>query len=109
MSQENRTLYTGLAMAALLPLLLGLLLEWSAWVTVPLFFAVLAGIYQKLMHGTKTPSDHVGILLDKIGLHRDNPVRDLTASRFAKLIDAAGNPSVAEEVRQRFDSPKPFA
>ncbi|MBB5156420.1 hypothetical protein [Saccharopolyspora phatthalungensis] len=108
MSKENRTLYVGLALAALLPLVLGLVLGWSAWITVPLFAAVITGVYQKLMHGTRTPSDHVGVVLDKIGLYPDNPVRALTAHRFAKLIEAAGNPRVAEEVRQKFDAPYPL-
>ncbi|PKW15388.1 hypothetical protein [Saccharopolyspora spinosa] len=108
MSKENRILYGGLALAAVIPLVLGLLLQWPALVTVPLFAAVLYGIYRKLMHGNKTTSDHVGVVLDRIGLYADNPVRALTAHRFAKLIEAAGNPGVADEVRQRFDAPHPF-
>ncbi|MDA3647041.1 hypothetical protein LZ318_13735 [Saccharopolyspora indica] len=108
MSKESKTLYLGLALAAVLPLVLGLLLGWPAWVTVPLCAAVLYGIYQKLMHGTRTASDHVGIVLDKIGLHAGNPVRDLTAHRIAKLIEAGGNRAVAEQVRQKFDPPRPF-
>ncbi|MGP4019266.1 hypothetical protein [Saccharopolyspora sp. 5N708] len=108
MSKENRILYGGLAFAVVVPVVLGLVLDWSAWVTVPLFAAVLFGIYRKLMHGTRTPSDHVGVVLDKIGLYPDNPVRDLTAHRFAKLIEAAGNQKVADEVRQKFDAPRPF-
>jgi hypothetical protein len=108
MSKENRILYVGLTIAALLPLVLGLVLSWPAWITVPLFAAVCYGTYQKLMHGTRTPSDHVGVILDKIGLYADNPVRALTAHRFAKLIEASGNPQVAEEVRQKFDAPYPL-
>jgi hypothetical protein len=108
MSKENRMLYGGLAIAAVMPLVLGLVLGWSAWITVPLFVAILAGIYRKLMYGTRTTSDHVGVVLDKIGLYGDNPVRDLTAHRFAKLIEAAGNPGVAEEIRQKFDTPRPL-
>ncbi|KAA5830078.1 hypothetical protein ABT337_09720 [Saccharopolyspora hirsuta] len=108
MSKENKILYLGLATAAVLPLVLGLLLEWPGWVTVPLFAGVLYGIYRKLMHGTRTASDHVGILLDKIGLHAGNPVRDLSAHRIAKLIEAGGNQAVADQVRQKFDAPRPF-
>ncbi|MFI0470342.1 MULTISPECIES: hypothetical protein [Saccharopolyspora] len=108
MSKENRILYGGLTLAAAVPLLLGLLLGWPAWVTVPLFGAILYGVYQKLMHGNRTTSDHVGVVLDRIGLYGDNPVRALTAHRFAKLIEAAGNPGAAEEVRQKFDAPRPL-
>ncbi|PRW61970.1 hypothetical protein [Actinopolyspora mortivallis] len=105
MSKENRILFAGLAIAFVLPLVLGLLLRWPAWVIVPLLVLVLVGIYRKLVYGTYTAVDQVGVLLDKLGLHRGNPTRDLTANRFARLIEASGNTEVAAEVRQRFDSP----
>ncbi|WP_019853044.1 hypothetical protein [Actinopolyspora mortivallis] len=105
MSKENRILFAGLAVAFVLPLVLGLLLGWPAWVTVPLLVLVLVGIYRKLVYGTHTAVDQVGALLDKLGLHRGNPTRDLTANRFARLIEASGNTEVAAEVRHRFDSP----
>lgn len=108
MSKDNRILLLGVGLAAVLPLVLGGLLGWSAWITVPLFAVVLVGVYRKLVHATPSAGDHVGALLDKLGLYGDNPVRALTAHRFAKLIEAAGNPNVAEEVRDRFDRPGQF-
>lgn len=104
MSEENRTLYIGLAIAALIPLLFGVLLEWPAWEVVPLLASVGLGAFKKL---TRTPADHVGMLLDQLGLPGErNAVRRLTAHRFAKLIEAAGHRQVAEDVRRRFDSPE---
>ncbi|WP_406692094.1 hypothetical protein REH65_09000 [Saccharopolyspora sp. ID03-671] len=106
MSKENRILYIGLGIAALIPVVFGLVLEWPAWVVVPLLACVGWGVFKKLTGGARTPSDHVGMLLDQLGLHGErNPVRRLTAHRFAKLIEAAGHPQVAEDVRRRFDSP----
>ncbi|SDJ67503.1 hypothetical protein SAMN04487820_101207 [Actinopolyspora mzabensis] len=105
MSKENRILFVGLGIAFVLPLVLGLLLGWPAWVTVPLLVLVLVGIYRKLVYGTRTAADQVGALLDKIGLHQGNPVRDMTAHRLAKLIERSGHTDVASEVRDRFDSP----
>lgn len=107
MGKENRILLAGLAISLALPLAVGTLLGWPTWVTAPLFIAVLFGVYRKLMFGTKTAADHVGILLDRIGLYSGNPVRDLTAHRFAKLIDAAGNVKLANEIRNRFDTLQP--
>ncbi|MEB3368585.1 hypothetical protein [Saccharopolyspora mangrovi] len=106
MSRENRILYIGLGIAALIPVVFGWLLEWPVWVVVPLLVAVGWGVFQKLAGGLPTPSDHVGMLLDQLGLHGErNAVRRLTAHRFAKLIEAAGHQQVAEDVRRRFDSP----
>lgn len=106
MSKENRILYAGLGIAALIPLVFGLLLEWPVWVVVPLLAAVGWGVFKKLAGGLPTASDHVGMLLDQLGLHGErHPVRRLTAHRFAKYIEAAGHPQVAEDVRRRFDSP----
>ncbi|NHD17801.1 MULTISPECIES: hypothetical protein [unclassified Actinopolyspora] len=107
MTKENRVLFTGLAVAFVLPLVLGWLLGWPAWVTVPLLVMVLVGIYRKLVYGTRTVADQVGALLDKLGLHQENAVRDMTANRLAKLIEASGNTEAAAEVRSRFDSPRP--
>ncbi|TWF93987.1 hypothetical protein [Saccharopolyspora dendranthemae] len=107
MSKENRTLYIGLVIAALIPLLFGLLLEWPAWVVVPLLVGVGFGAFKKLTGAIRTPADHVGMLLDQLGLQGErNAVRRLTAHRFAKLIEAAGHRQVAEDVRKRFDSPE---
>lgn len=106
MTKENRTLYIGLAIAAAIPLFFGWLLEWPAWVVVPLLAAVGFGVFKKLTGGLPTPSDHVGMLLDQLGLHGErNAVRRLTAHRFARYIEAAGHPQVAEDVRRRFDTP----
>lgn len=103
MSKDNRILLTGLTIALLLPLVVGGMLGWPAWVTGPLFVAVLVGMYRKLVYGTQTAADHVGELLDKIGLYTNNPVRDLTAHRIATLIEKSGKTDVATEVRSRFD------
>jgi hypothetical protein len=104
MSKENRILLAGLAMALLLPWAVGALLGWPTWITVPVFAAILFGIYRKLMYGIRSATDHVGALLDQISLYSGNPVRDLTAHRIAKLIEAAGNPHVADEIRAHFDT-----
>lgn len=80
MSKDSKILLTGLGTAVLLPLLVGGLLGWPQWVTVPLFIAVITGTYRKLVHGIPTPSDRIGALLDKLGPHTGNPDRDLTAS-----------------------------
>nr|WP_218863198.1 hypothetical protein [Actinopolyspora biskrensis] len=101
-------MFTGLAVAFVLPLVLGWLLAWPAWVTVPLFVMVLVGIYRKLVYGTRTVADQVGALLDKLGLHQENAVRAMTANRLAKMIEASGNTAAAAEVRSRFDSPRPY-
>ncbi|ASU79967.1 hypothetical protein CDG81_18775 [Actinopolyspora erythraea] len=106
MTKENRILFVGLGIAFALPLVLGLLLGWPAWVIVPLLVLVLVGIYRKLVYGPRTVADQVGALLDKIGLYEGDPVRELTASRLAKFVEAAGDPRAASEVRERFDSPR---
>ncbi|MBA8825016.1 hypothetical protein FHX42_002363 [Saccharopolyspora lacisalsi] len=106
MSKENRILLACLVGACVLPLVVGGLLGWPTWITVPLFAAVLVGSYRKFTHGTRTATGHVGALLDRIGLYPDNPVRDLTAHRLANLIEASGNARVAEEVRRKFDAPR---
>ena len=67
MSKDNRILLLGVGLAAVLPLVLGGLLGWSAWITVPLFAVVLVGVYRKLVHATPSAGDHVGALLDKLG------------------------------------------
>ncbi|TDD83877.1 hypothetical protein E1202_24535 [Saccharopolyspora karakumensis] len=106
MTKEDRTLYIGLAMAAI-PLFFGRLLEWPARVVVPLLAAAVGfGVFTKLTGGLPTPSDHVGMLLDQLGLHGErNAVRRLAAHRFARSIEAAGHPQVAEDVRRRFNTP----
>ncbi|TVT56619.1 hypothetical protein FNH05_08265 [Amycolatopsis rhizosphaerae] len=104
MSKENGILLSGLAVAAVLPLVLGWLLAWPAWVTAPVFVLVAAGIYRKLRHANPSAADHVGALLDKIGLYPGNNVRDLTARRIAQFLEAAGKPAIAHEVLRRFDA-----
>lgn len=105
--KENRILLAGLIVALVLPIVIGILLRWPAWVTVLVFGAVVYGVYQRLRHGMKTAADHVGALLDQIGLYQGNPVRDLTANRIAKYIEATGDTQTAAEIRRRFDTLKP--
>ena len=107
MSKDNRILLAGLATAAVLPLVVGGMLAWPNWVTVPLFVAILAGIYRLLMHGNRTVTDHVGALLDRLGFHGKSPVRHLTAHRIAQLVEATGNPRAAGEIRGTFDTLSP--
>lgn len=107
MSKDNRILLAGLAVAALLPLVVGGMLGWPHWVTVPLFAAVLGGTYRLLMHGNRTVTDHVGALLDRLGFHGRSPVRHLTAHRIAQLVEATGNPRAAGEIRGTFDTLSP--
>ena len=107
MSKDNRILLVGLATALILPFVVGGVLGWSHWVTVPLFAAVLAGVYRLLMYGNRTVTDHVGAMLDRLGFHGKSPVRHLTAHRIAQLIEATGNPHAAEKVRDSFDTLTP--
>lgn len=107
MSRENRILLAGLVTSLILPWAVGVLLDWPTWVTVPVFIAILVGTYRKLMYGIRSASDHIGALLDKINMCSGNPVRDLTAHRIAKIVEAAGDAQVADEIRTNFDTLDP--
>jgi hypothetical protein len=50
-------------------------------------------------------TDHVGSIMDKVGLAPDDPQRALFAHRFAKLLETLDRPQDAHDVRQRFDAP----
>ena len=54
--------------AALIPLLFGILLEWPARVVVPLLVAVGFGAFTKPTGAIRTPADHIGMLLDQLRL-----------------------------------------
>lgn len=107
MSRDNRILLAGLVTAAFLPIVVGGILDWPRWTSVPLFVAVLVGAYRIIRHRPRTVTDHVGALLDGLGFHGNNPVRHLAAYQLAQLIEAAGRPRDAEQIRCTFDTLSP--
>lgn len=110
MNAKNRTLVVGVGAAALPPLFLGGLLGWPAWVTAPVFLAVVGAVFAKLNREQGAAEDAKDMIA-KLEI-RDSAVRVLLADRVAKLVDAAGNSEVAEDIRHGGDaapSPRWFA
>ncbi len=50
-------------------------------------------------------ADHLSGLMDRIGLDREAAERSVLANRVARMVDTAGNPEAADEIRRRLDTP----
>jgi hypothetical protein len=54
----------------------------------------------------RSAADHVGAMLDQLGLSTDDPQRNLLAREVADAIAHNGHPDVADEIRSRYDPPR---